>query len=381
MNHSSIILFRKIVCFFFFAGMAKNSISQCSSFVTGTATSFVSQSFSGSNYAWSNPSYASSSDNSRATASSIATILSGKTEYLKVTGWGFGFSQYTSICGIEVQIEKSSANTGFTTSIQDYEIKLMKSGSIVGSNKATSTDWTTSDATYTYGSNSDLWGSTWSYSDINDANFGIVISAQVNGIFGLYPSARIDQVTLKVYYTTILPVNLISFKAEAFGKDVQLNWETAESNDNMSYTIQRSSDGNSWNQIGNIFSETSSSTTRQYQFTDMDPLSIGYYRIKIITASGQEIYSPVQKIAFHKNNLITIAPNPATNKITIATDELTEPAVIKIYNISGNLLLQFKLMTRTRDIDISSLEPGVYYASFENSSIHSQNGLTFIKSQ
>ncbi len=40
---------------------------------------------------------------------------------------------------------------------RDNEVRLVKAGTIVGSNKATSSLWPTSLATATYGSSADLW--------------------------------------------------------------------------------------------------------------------------------------------------------------------------------------------------------------------------------
>jgi len=68
-------------------------------------------------------------------------------------------------------------------------------------NKAyTASDWETTDTIKQYGSSSDLWDETWIIDDINNSNFGIVLSSEViafesNGV------ALVDHIQITVYYT------------------------------------------------------------------------------------------------------------------------------------------------------------------------------------
>lgn len=81
----------------------------------------------------------------------------------------------------------------------DNEVKLIKTGVVSGNNNADlATDWSTTDASAIYGSNSDLWGLAWTDANINAANFGIAISATANN-----STAQIDNVTVTIYYTSV----------------------------------------------------------------------------------------------------------------------------------------------------------------------------------
>jgi len=63
--------------------------------------------------------------------------------------------------------------------------KIVKGGSLVGTDKSTgayfenygTSPYGISSPTHTFGSSSDLWGTTWSYSDINDSGFGFAFNA------------------------------------------------------------------------------------------------------------------------------------------------------------------------------------------------------------
>lgn len=71
--------------------------------------------------------------------------------------------------------------SGGSANVKDITVQLLKAGTLVGNNKADATAWSTIFATTTYGGAADLWGTTWTYADINNANFGLVLNAwQVN---------------------------------------------------------------------------------------------------------------------------------------------------------------------------------------------------------
>jgi type II secretory pathway pseudopilin PulG len=83
-------------------------------------------------------------------------------------------------------------------STQDNRVSIVKSNGTIGTaNKASASAWPSSDATATYGGSSDLWSETWTYSDINNSNFGVAVSASSTN-----STLSIDHIKLKVYYTT-----------------------------------------------------------------------------------------------------------------------------------------------------------------------------------
>jgi VCBS repeat-containing protein len=144
---------------------------------------------------WVNPSNAASSDNSYATATVTSSL--DISNYLRATGFGFTIPTTAIIQGIEVQIERSEANTQ-TATIFDNVVSLVKNNVVTGQDKGTSTAWPTTDAIATYGGSSDLWGTTWTPADINNANFGVVLS--VGRTSGGNEIARVDHMTITVTY-------------------------------------------------------------------------------------------------------------------------------------------------------------------------------------
>lgn len=140
--------------------------------------------------AWGNPSNAKTNNDTPATAGSP---LSGHTEWLFCTNFGFSLSSMSIVRGIKVNIKRRrDAGT-----VKDNSIKLIQAGNVSGSDKAdTTTLWPISYTTRSYGNASDLWGLSFLYSDINSANFGVAISVQSPGD-GI---PEVDYVTITVYY-------------------------------------------------------------------------------------------------------------------------------------------------------------------------------------
>jgi len=84
--------------------------------------------------------------------------------------------------------------------ISDYEVRLLKEGVPDGDNKASTLSWPTSMTAVTYGSPTDLWGTTWTPAEINSDNFGAALSAQRDNNGNNDRFANVDTLQVTVYY-------------------------------------------------------------------------------------------------------------------------------------------------------------------------------------
>lgn len=156
--------------------------------------------------AWSNPGNTLTSDDSKAQyVFSVSGQTNVVTNYCKATNFGFSIPTGATIDGIVVEIEKLG-QTNFnpdTNYVQDSAVKIVKAdGSIGTTNKGdTTTKWASADAYITYGGDTDLWDETWSPTDINDTDFGVVISANLTKESSRSVSANIDHIRITVHYT------------------------------------------------------------------------------------------------------------------------------------------------------------------------------------
>lgn len=150
---------------------------------------------------WANPERAESSNNLYASASVDGAV----TDPLQCVNYGFDIPSGATIDGIEVRVERKS-NSAANGGSRDNSLSLVKAGTAVGLNRATATAYTTTDTVETHGGPADLWGTTWTPADINNANFGAVFTATKPSAAGGAHSITVDQIQIVVYYTRPPPV-------------------------------------------------------------------------------------------------------------------------------------------------------------------------------
>jgi hypothetical protein len=145
--------------------------------------------------AWSNPGNITASDNSYATAPLSA---GEQTNYLRASNFGFNIPTTATIVGIEVVVERFGGVFGSQAGASDTIVRMVKSGTIAGDNKSLGSEYPVFEMTSTFGAATDLWGTTWTPSDINDSTTGVVFSANCPDQDS---TASVDHVTMTVHYT------------------------------------------------------------------------------------------------------------------------------------------------------------------------------------
>lgn len=128
------------------------------------------------------------------------------TYYLKATNFGFALSTSSIITGIKVSVKEMNDKGSPSNYAKDVNVKLIKGGTVQSTNKGTNTDRAETVTTTTYGGINDLWGNTWTYSDINNSGFGVALSYT-----GLGSIINIYSVKITIYYQAIQPVGNYDF--------------------------------------------------------------------------------------------------------------------------------------------------------------------------
>lgn len=152
--------------------------------------------------AWSNVGNVKASDNSYATCS-FSPSLNQHSHYLIAKKFNLVLPVGAVVLGISVAVERKAAIPTPGARVSDAEVKLMKTGVIGGEDKANHPSsgylsyWHGAEETVSYGGASDLWGRTWTASDLNAEDFGVAISV-VNGDEVV---ASIDSVSVTAYFT------------------------------------------------------------------------------------------------------------------------------------------------------------------------------------
>ena len=145
------------------------------------------------------------------TPASVSLAKSAISHYLVGTNYGFTIPADSHILGISVTINRMANNA---STFRDSRVVLFKAGvpASGGSNYAKTSaadSWPTSLGPVTYGGTNDLWGSTWTPADINDAGFGVALSATNYLTTGGDKNANVDYMQITVTYSpavTLTPV-------------------------------------------------------------------------------------------------------------------------------------------------------------------------------
>ena len=268
------------------------------------------------------------------------------TNRLILTGFGFSLPVGSTIVGITVNIERSVTGGN---SLRDKEIMLVKNGvTQATTNKAAATAWPVVDATANYGTNSDLWGNTWTYSDINAAGFGVAIAMERFSPAGPPQSGKVDFVSITVCYINILPLQLKSFKTAvlAANNKVKTEWIT-ENELNVDYiNLEKSIDGINFTSLVKIKAK-GGALENKYNYTDNTPCNgINFYRLKIIDFDGKYKYSDVKTAVVANNKKLDISYISGTLNVNI--DDSPGDYLLQISAADGRIVYNKAILTRTQ---------------------------------
>lgn len=142
---------------------------------------------------WTTPGNILTSNDAYAQAAGQGTAF-----WLRGSTFGFAIPASATIDGILLEIEQKKggmANGGST----EAGIKIVKADATIGTtNKSTGAQLSTTDTYVSYGSSSDLWGETWTDTNINDVDFGAVFTASLNTASTV---VTVDHMRITITYT------------------------------------------------------------------------------------------------------------------------------------------------------------------------------------
>ncbi len=172
-----------------------------------------------------------------------------------------------------------------------------------------------------------------------------------------------SRTSLVVLMPNALPIDLLSFTGECLPNQIRLNWETASESNNDYFSVERSSDGINWTEIGTINAAGNATSSRKYFLDDVNKYSeISYYKLIQHDFSGvSRSFSPISvKNCFTDNVLLPIFPNPAHNAININfngdSEQVTNTA---IFDLFGRQIYQSAIYQSA--VNIENFEDGIYF--------------------
>lgn len=161
--------------------------------------------------------------------------------------------------------------------------------------------------------------------------------------------------------TGVLPVSLVSFKAEsADQKTVQLKWETAQERNSLFYGIERSKDMSRFEEFAKVQAAGTANEMSHYTLTDETPLKgRSYYRLRQVDMDGTE--TVYRAVTIRTSGTDSPFPNPTANGAVHI--EATDNAVIKLTDLSGRNLDFVRKRINDEVVELTPrqrLQPGTY---------------------
>jgi hypothetical protein len=175
----------------------------------------------------------------------------------------------------------------------------------------------------------------------------------------------------------VLPIKLISFKAQNILTDVQLNWSATEQTDFSHFELECSFDGADFKYVAKIAALPGAGII-DYAYTDKAILKTNvsaiYYRLKMVDVDGRITYSDIVKLSNDKQKdfEITNFQNPLIgNKINFALlTKANQKVSFSVTDLYGRQLYKMQQNCTMGKNQISfpdniSLSSGVYFLNIQ----------------
>ena len=178
--------------------------------------------------------------------------------------------------------------------------------------------------------------------------------------------ARLSGEIFQVTTSLVLPVEFGDFTARRNDARVDLHWQTFSEQNADRFEVQHSTDGRSWNTLGQVRATGNSETIQDYHFTDEQPVyGKNYYRLLNVDLDGSRTHSAVRVVYFDRPLEVDLYPNPVATELSLTLPEvLRERAYsVEIYSTTGALALRReygKQQASTQVLEVSQLPEGSY---------------------
>lgn len=213
-----------------------------------------------------------------------------------------------------------------------------------------------------------LWGD-WLYGpdNINTAANTLQISV-ANGTDYFSVWTLVDE-------SNPLPIELIRFAGNCGDGKVEVTWTTASETNNDFFTVQRSIDGVSFEDVTIVDGAGNSSSIINYSAVDYNPYGgTSYYRLKQTDFDGTSKYSDVAAVSCGNNvtdfNLVNAYDQGNGTMAVVFNAGDNEPYTVTVYDIIGKQITETtgKAYSGQNQINIAvgDLARGIYMVNLKN---------------
>ncbi|MDP3929634.1 MAG: T9SS type A sorting domain-containing protein [Bacteroidota bacterium] len=166
-----------------------------------------------------------------------------------------------------------------------------------------------------------------------------------------------DNIYIKTFSVTVLPVRWLDFSAKEEQGKVVLQWSTAQEINNERFEIEQSEDGINFETIGSVKGKGNSEKISHYSFNQVNPTKLTHYRIKQIDFDGKFDYSKLISYDPIMPTKPEIFVSTTSNSIWFSHIETIKS--ISLYNLKGDLVANYAQINEAQ-LALPSLPLGIY---------------------
>lgn len=162
--------------------------------------------------------------------------------------------------------------------------------------------------------------------------------------------------------TSVLPVELLSFRGRDTNDGVLLDWITGSESGSSHFEVQRSRDADAWEAIGRVSARGTTMIASEYAWLDDAPFTgTSYYRLRMVDLDGSEEYSTVVVIQRGTPSRRAF-PNPGNGSFSMLLPDAATP--VEVRDALGQLvaIAVEPLSDGLVRVTLRQPVPGVYFA-------------------
>jgi hypothetical protein len=189
----------------------------------------------------------------------------------------------------------------------------------------------------------------------------------------LFRGLALDAWDIRVYYgyasdASIMPIELSAFQGTALPNgQVQLNWTTEQESNNSHFIVERSLNGNVWEELARVDGAGTSQAAKDYTYIDAAPQhSMNLYRLRQVDFDGNFTHSNILSVDMNQEgDEVRMGPNPAVSTLNLMIQGVeNDEYAVEVFDVNGAMLHAEVLSTEgtshTRQMSLSTLPEGVY---------------------
>lgn len=167
-----------------------------------------------------------------------------------------------------------------------------------------------------------------------------------------------------------LPVRFVAFNVALQGKNVLVEWTTAEESNSSSFEIQRSENGSDWNTVSSVSAAGNSTSLLKYSYTDKNiTAKLVYYRVRQVDLDGKFIYTSVRAIKTQSTTQEIKISSASSNSVYVHfSEQVNDNVIVRLTSLNGAVAGQQILSNPVGQVLIpakSSLK-GIYVVTVTN---------------